>query len=154
MYNNEQRRQQTNLLASSLLWMPQDLNPAACIRARNPKETSASEATLPTQIKISQDHCFNGCFMPGLVSVTFSMDPPFLPLHRHIRWRGGESASVIRFSGFHLAAEHVVAPVGVHQNKRDDEQGPDQHESKALRWCGGFPDADLRRNDIRPQADP
>src|SRR5471032_1466453 len=39
-----------------------------------------------------------------------------------------------------LATEHVVAPEGVAQDERDDEQRPDQHEALTLRRCGGVPD--------------
>src|SRR3990167_7696601 len=107
--------------------------PAACINRRNSPATSPSASTLADQINSSQPRrCHSGFFSC---------------------WSGMACTSMIAVFLGHLAAKHVVAPGGVHQDEGDNEQRADQDETLALRRCGGLPDAHRRRDDVRPQAD-
>ena len=60
---------------------------------------------------------------------------------------------MIAFISGNFAAEHVVAPCGVNQNHRNDEQGAYQHKELAGRRRGSLPQRDMRWNDIGPQTD-
>lgn len=52
-----------------------------------------------------------------------------------------------------LSSEHGVAPNGVAQNDRDNEQSTYKHKTLALRGGCGIPDRRQRWDDVRPQAD-
>jgi hypothetical protein len=61
-------------------------------------------------------------------------------------------ASVVPVPTANLAAEHPVAPGGVHQDQRDGQKRTDEREAQALRRAGGGTNRDVRRDDVRPQA--
>src|SRR5699024_3617121 len=52
-----------------------------------------------------------------------------------------------------LAAKDVVRHGGVRENDRDGQQRADQCEAQTLRRAGSFPDGDVRRQDVGPDAD-
>src|SRR5471032_2434018 len=97
--------------------------PAAVINNLNTEAATNSASTLPPQMIASQ------------------------PTRFHHGWRITVSSSISLINFFiitsmvalivgHFSAEHVVAPEGVDQNDRNNNQRADQHEAQTLRWCG------------------
>ena len=62
--------------------------------------------------------------------------------------------SVVTFTRFDFPSEDVIAPEGIDKNDRNNQQGADQHKGQTLLRRCGLPYRYIRRNDVRPDADP
>src|SRR5476649_1814311 len=103
-----------------------------CIMNRNRPATTPSAITLPNQMEISQSTCRN----QGVASFCAADTSVF-------------SLSMVAIAYPHFSTEHVIAPAGVHQDDRQDEQRADQDEQLACRGRSRLPQADGRWNDVR-----
>src|SRR5471030_52597 len=115
--------------------------PAAVINNRNTEATTNSASTLPPQMMASQPTRFHHGWRITVLS-SISLINFFI------------ITSMVALIVGHFSAEYVVAPEGVDQNDRNNDQRTDQHKAQALRRCGGFPQRHGRRDDVRPDADP